>query len=393
MMPALFSVAMITALAVTAAQLWQVSLAGERLRGEARHLAQTVAAEGYGMHHWLHEEGTAVPPGMPAPAEGTARELTAAEAGRFARHSATARWRRTAADATRPVLPRGWEIVHLVGTAGGLPDGVLVLRPSNDVVALPTWRATREALDVTLGTAEAGAAALATAALAASPLDDYDAARDRALPASRFARLDTDAVLRETHAGHAELVMETGIRMGGNALAGVATLESERATIARIDGNCPPPPAPPATLSGILCAGSLDLGVTLTVTPPARTTLSAAEAADVRVTTDVSGVTRVRTGDATVSGMVTTPELAACADASADLCGGGDLDLETATGVPVWTEAAIFGDTIIRNGNRLTGVTLTSGGTGVFGSLGNGSLSVSDCMRSVNPFIHHGGGC
>ncbi len=388
---ALFSAMMVASLGVTAAMLWQLGLAGERLRGEARHLAEIMAAEGHGMHHWLHEARTAVPPGVIAPAEGTARELTAAEAVALGGHSATARWRRTAADATRPVLPRGWEIVHLVGTANGLPDGVLVLRPSNDVVALPTWRATREALDVTLGTAEAGAAALATIALAASPLDDYDPTRDRALPASRFARLDSDAVLREIHAGHARLAMGTNIRMGGNDLSGVGGLEGERASIPRIDGNCPPPPPPPATLSGTLCADTLDLGATLAAN--ALSTLTSAFAEDVTITRDVSGITRMRTGDVTVSGTVTTPDLAACADPDADLCGGGDLDIEAGTGTPAWTEASIFGDTIIRNGNRLVGVTLTTGATGVFGALGNGTLTVGGCMRSVWPFIHHGGGC
>ncbi|MYG26973.1 MAG: hypothetical protein F4213_13280 [Boseongicola sp. SB0677_bin_26] len=375
------------ALAAGVVTVWQIAMAAERVRGHARHLAEAVTAEGYGMHHWLHEERVAGT--VTAPAEGTARALTAAEAGRLAAHSATARWRRTAADATRPVLPRGWEVVHLVGTAGGLPDGVLVLRPSDEAVALPTWDAARQALDVTLGPSEEGAATLAAIALAASTLDDYDAARDRALPASRFARLDADALLREVHAGHARLAMEAGIRMGGNDLSGVATLQGERGTIPRIDGDCPP--SSPGTLSGLLCADSLVLRATLTAN--ANTTLSTATAEDVTVTTDVTGITRIRTQDATVSGSVTTPALTACADPEAARCGGGDLDLEAGTGTPDWSEAAIFGDTVIRDGNRLTGVRRTTGGEGVFGTLGNGSLGVSGCLRVVSPFLHHGAGC
>ena len=88
---------------------------------------------------------------------------------------------------------------------------------------------------------------------------------------------------------------------------------------------------------------------------------------------------------------MTTPELTACADTQAALCGGGDLDVETATGVPQWTTASIFGDTVIRDGNRLLGVSDTFAATGIFGLL-VGALTVRGCLRSVNPFIH-GAGC
>lgn len=378
---ALFSMSILVAAGVAFALLWQAGIAGERVRGHARHLAEAVAAEGYGLHHWLHGERTAVPPGVTAPAEGTARELTAAEDLRLAGHSATARWRRDRSDATRPVLPRGWGIVHLVGTAGGLPDGVLVLRPSNDVVAQPTWEAARQALDVTLGRGAGGAATLAASALA-----DYDPARDRALLASRFARLDTDAVLRELHAGHPRLPVEAEqLLMGGNDLQGVAVLEGGEATFPEIDGDCRPPVPPPGTLSGTLCAESLGLQDTLAAN--AGTTLTAATSEDVTVRGDVTGIARIRTGDATVSGTVTTPAVTACADADADLCGGGDLDLEGGTGIPDWTEASVFADVVIRDGNRLTGVRLTIADTAIFGTL-VGALTVSGCLRVVSPFIH-----
>ena len=380
---ALFSAMLVASVAVSVALLWRVTMAGEALTGHVRLLADAVSAEGYAMHHWLHEERVAGTVTVLA-----ARTLAPAEVGRLAVHSATARWRRARADATLPVVPRGWEILHLLGTGDDLPDGVLVLRPSNDVVALQSWPAMREALDVTLGASGAGAAAIATAVLAASPLPAYDATRDRALPASRFARLDTDAVLRETHAGHAALQMETGILMGGHDLDRIAELEGDRGAIARIDGDCRPPVPPPGTLSGVLCAGSLELATTLTVTPPAQTTFATASAEDVTVTGNVTGIDRIRTGDAMVTGLVTTPALTACADPEANLCGGGDLDLEVGTGTPDWTEVSIFGDTVIRNGSQLTGVTLTVGGTGVFGTLGNGAFEVSDLLRVVNPFVH-----
>ena len=373
----LATVMLLAGLLATAAMSLQLAMADERIRGHARHLAEAVAAEGYGLHHWLHEErigGTLTA----VPAEGTARTLTAAERADLAAHSATAAWRRSVADATRPVLPRGWEIVHLVGTTGGTAGGVVVLRPSNATFNAPTWDAVRQALDVTLGASEAGASALAARALAT-----WNVARDRAVPAARLSRLDDDAVLRELHQGHAGLSMATALLMDGNDLDGVRRLEGVRGTMPEITGTCPG--EPPDTL----CADDPVLGSTLEVAD--ASTLSTATAEDVTVTGDVNGITRIRTGDATVSGGMTTPVLTACADADADLCGGGDLDIEGGTGTPDWTQASIFGDTIIRDGNRLTGVTRTIASTGIFGTL-TGALTVSGCLRVANPFIH-GSGC
>ncbi len=359
---------------------WQLAMASERIRGHARHLAEAVAAEGYGLHHWLHGErtdGTLTA----VPAEGTARTLTAAERTDLATHSATAPWRRSVADATRPVLPRGWEIVHLVGRAAGQAAGMMVARPSDAVVNAPAWDALRQALDVTLGITDAGTAALAAAALAgATPA--WDATRDRAVPASVFARLDDAAVLRQVHAGHEGRRMATALLMGGNDIDGAARLQAERATIPEITGACP-------GTAGTLCADDPVLGATLEVEDDA--TLSTAEAGDVTLAGDVNGITRIRTGDADVGGVVTTPELTACADAEADRCGGGELDLESGTGTPDWTQASIFGDTVIRDGSRLTGVTQVDAATGIFGTL-SGAIAVRGCLRVASPFVH-GAGC
>ncbi|MXX87989.1 MAG: hypothetical protein F4213_18805 [Boseongicola sp. SB0677_bin_26] len=367
-------------LAVLAAA-WQLALADERIRGHARHLAEAVASEGYGLHHWLHGERT---DGTLAaiPVEGTARRLTAAERADLAAHSATATWRRSVADTTRSVLPSGWEIVHLVATTGATPGGVVVLRPSAETVAAPTWDAVRDALDLTLGESEAGAAALAANALA-GVTPAWNAARDRAIPAARLSRLDDDAVLRQPHAGHADLGMVTALLMNGNDIDGVRRLEGERGGIPEITGACTGPPPGP------LCADDPVLRSTLDVVD--ASTLSAATAENVTVSGAVDAITRIRTGDAEIAASATTPVLNACADAEADLCGGGDLDVEGGTGTPDWTQASIFGDTVIRNGQQLTGVTRTIASTGIFGTLA-GSLTVSGCLRVVNPFIH-GGGC
>ena len=380
---------LLAAFLATAAMSWQLAVTDDRIRGHARHLAEAVAAEGYGLHHWLHGERTGGTLGA-VPAEGTARTLTAAERADLAAHSATAVWRRSAADATRPVLPRGWQIVHLIGTTGGTAGGVVVLRPSNGTVSAPAWDALRQALDVTLDASGAGAEALAASALAgATPA--WNAARDRAVPASRLSRLNDDAVLRQLHQGHAGAAMATALVMDGNDLAGVRRLEAERGAVPEITGACPG--QPPDTL----CADDPLLGSTLAVA--GESTLSTAAALSVTATgaLTLTGAVDderplVRTGAAAVSGGVTTPFLTACADAAADLCGGGDLDIEGGTGAPSWTQASIFGDTVIRGGSRLTGVTLTEAETGVFGQL-TSALTVRECLRVTAPFIHHGGGC
>ena len=378
---ALATVMLLAGLLSAVAMSWQLAVADERIRGHARHLAEAVASEGYALHHWLHAErldGTLTA----IPAEGTARRLTAAERTDLAAHSATATWRRSVADATRPVLPRGWEIVHVVGAAGGTVGGVVVLRPSADVVAAPAWNAVRQALDVTLGISDDGAAALAANALAGTT-PAWNATRDRAVPAARLSRLDDRALLREVHEGHAALPMAADLFMGGNDAGGVGRLQAVRGTIPQITGACPGEPA------GTLCADDPVLRATLEVEDAA--TLSVATAEDVTVSGAVNGITRIRTGDMTVTGGVTTPVLTACTDAGADLCGGGDLDIENGTGTPDWTQASIFGDTVIRNGQRLTGVTRTFASTGIFGTLA-GALTVRGCLRVTRPFIH-GAGC
>ena len=371
---ALSAVLIVAGVLSAAAASWQIALVAERLRGQARHLAEAVAAEGYALHHWLHDERIGATRVITWPTDGAARELSAAERGWLAIHSATADWRRSSADPLRVLLPRGWEIVHLIGRRGGqLPDGVIVLRPSDDLVARPAWDA---ALDVVLGVTGGAAGDLAGNALA-----DYDAARDRAFFASRFARLDTRAVLREAHAGHAILPMETDLVMSANDLLNVGALSGTGGRIPEIAGTCPGEP------SDTLCATILNVRDGLTAED--KTTLGTLGAGAVTFSRDVTGITRMRVGEAEISGTVTTSALTACADPGADLCGGGDLDLEAATGGPDWTEAAIFGDVIIRDGNRLTGITTTTAATGFFGTIAAAPrLYVDDCFRSVVPFVH-----
>ena len=83
---ALTAVMLLAGILATVMMSWQITVAHERIRGQARHLAEVVAAEGYGLHHWLHAEritGTVTTPATP-------RALDAGESGRLAAHSAIA---------------------------------------------------------------------------------------------------------------------------------------------------------------------------------------------------------------------------------------------------------------------------------------------------------------
>ena len=372
---ALLAVLLLAGLLSAALVNWRAALASERLRGEARHLAEVVAAEGYGLHHWLHASGLNIPEGDPPTA------LSPAQQASLAAHSATTPWRRSSSDRNRVLLPRGWEIVHLAGRATGadLPDGILVLRPSDDIVNRPGWEMMEQALDVTL---EGGSGIAETLAATAPITPAFDPARDRAVLASQSSRLDGTAVLRQRHAGQALPVMKATIDLRGGDLLDAERVTADRGFIDRITGNC-------AGTAGALCATDVtadDLDVNGTAT------LAGVEAGTVTSAGNVTGITSLDAKDVEVDTTLTTLNLTACANPEADLCGGGDLDLEDAEGTPDWSEAAIFGDVLIRDGNQLTGITTTTAQTGIFEEIGGTpvppELTVTDCFRSVTPFVH-----
>ena len=165
--------------------------------------------------------------------------------------------------------------------------------------------------------------------------------------------------------------------MGGNYVGGIGTLEGEDGRIPRIVGACPGVPP------GTLCADDPDLAGTLDVQDAA--TLSVATASEIdghaRRERDHAGPDRgrdgFRNGDGTGDGGVR-------GRGGRSLQRGRDLDQESGTGTPRWTQASIFGDTIIRDGNSLTGVTRVESRTGIFGTL-TGAITVRGCLRSREP--------
>ena len=376
---------------------WRFAVAQERLRGEARHLAEIVAAEGYGMHHWLHQDRVAAAPAVTLPAVGSVRALTPAERRALASHSATASWQRDATNTERVLTPRQWRVVHLIGTPGGqldtlnpIADGVVVIRPTDALVTAPTWSALNTALDIAFPPTDTLAAAFA-----ATAVTGWDPDRDRAVLASQFSRLDADAVLRQRHAGVPLLPVQADLRLGGNDLTNVKRLTSARASIPALTGNCPPQGTPAATCAAedlTLYTDALTVNGNLTVS--GDTDVSGLTAGAVSLPNAVSTIPLWRTGNLILAGMLTSAtRLTACSDADADICAGGDFDITAATGgAPNWTDAAIFADLVFRGTNELTGVrTVTAVGDSIFGTLGVGSLQVG-CLRSVAPFIY-GGGC
>lgn len=375
-----------TGLLMAVLMSWQLGQAQERVAGTARHLAATVAAEGYALHHWLHRERTAGSPPA-APATGTARRLTSDETSRLAGYGATAPWRR---DGDRRVPPRGWRVIPLIGADG---QGAIVLRPPAYLTAAPggvetpAWTLMKDALETALG-------ATSGAALARDALGDFGAGEDHAWLAARFARLDANAVLRQTHAGHLAQPIEADIALGGNTITGVAQLAAGRLA-SDTTAQAMKTPGPlvvggDMTVAGAMTVNALGIGCI-------RIDDSGTGCSETGLALTVPGpvleVDRVSTGDLEVTGTTSLSgggRLLACTRPDADLCGGGDLDLSGADGTLTWKDAVIFGTVRLLGAG---GMTLDAdvgivAGSGVFETLEAETLDVSGCLRSAAPFLY-----
>ncbi|WP_419739492.1 hypothetical protein [Ruegeria sp.] len=410
---ALTGVMLLASVMAGIAASWQIDIARARIEGEARHLAEVVAAEGYGLHHWLHANPPITAPGTdPCQATGAApcgRALTSEEQARLARAATIAPWRRdatdTANDPTRVLLARGWTLTHLIGDTGNGPaDGVIVLHPGMHVVTHPTWRAARQALDNAFGLDGAGdeetqraAALIARDALGRG----FDPKHDRAILASRFARLDTQALFRERVAGHPPLPMTTGINMGGRTILGTGRLGALSATVPTLRGQGDNPlradrlaPQAGMTLNGVFAPRI----VTLSGTGTAQIDADATVTETLRVGTNLITGLATQSGAATITGRTTARTLIACADPDAELCGGGDLEIRRLKPDQTLADVVVFGTTTVTRadtravtttgGAETSTVRETRAGTGVFDEITRPRLRVTGCYRSVTPFVY-----
>ena len=361
-----------------AASAWQIDVTRARLDGEVQHMAEVVAAEGYGLHHWLHENPPGGPTCDPGEEPPCGRPLTLTERSELANHAAIAPWRRYEPEPPDPpavILAQGWSIEYLIANTGtGPTDGVIVLRPDDNVVNHETWAGTIRAVNAIFGTG-----AGVSMAAADDALSDFNSARDRAVLASRYARLDKDALLREPQAGHPVLAMETSLNMGGNQVSDVEQLHATGATLPTISAQ-----------DGTLEADRLEPGDGLSLTGdfnPRTVTLRGSSSVRTSGDATVSGGMRIEA--ASISGTTTTSTLTACIDPDADLCGGGDLEMLTIKDGSTLTNVQVFGtSTVDPQATDPSTVTTTRATTGLFDEIERPRMTVTGCFRSVTPFVY-----
>ena len=255
-MAALLLTMLLAAVLGATALAWEIGVARDRIAGQAALLAEAVAAEGYALHHWLHNN-----PPVPPPPGGSARVLTGVENTGLENHAAFAPYWR---------LARGWEVTRLMGlpqgaVAGTRIHGILVLHPpplplgASDRLR-EEMELRREEVELRLGAASRGGAAglLADTALGFT-LD----ARDIAVLAVAFARIDPTVVLRSQRAGFAPPQMADTLDLDGNNLIGAGEIE---VGIARLPPLRPLAPALGTPAIPIELTGALDIRNNLTAT-------------------------------------------------------------------------------------------------------------------------------
>ena len=342
-MAALLLTMLLAAVLGAAALAWEIGLARDRIAGQAALLAEAVAAEGYALHHWLHNN-----PPVPPPPGGSARVLTGVENTGLENHAASAPYWR---------LARGWEVTRLMGLAQGAVagtriHGILVLHPPPLPLGAPLrlreeMELRREEVELRLGAAPRGGAAGLLANTAPGFTLD---ARDIAVLAAAFARIDPTVVLRSQRAGFAPPQMAESLDLGGNNLIGVGEIEVRTARLPLLR---PPAPALGTPAIPIELTGGLDIRDDLTATG-SPTTLATLDVGGRFVAADILTAAHVRGNRVTITGTLSgVAALVACAPLGNDPCNGGSLDFSAGTGPgATWSRLVVFGTAEI---DRLAG--------------------------------------
>ena len=344
-MAALLLTMLLAAVLGAAALAWETGVARDRIAGQAALLAEVVAAEGYALHHWLHNWQDNPPPGStPPPPRGFARELTVAETDLLEAHAAFAPYWR---------LARGWEVTRLMGVpqgavAGTRIHGIVVLRAPPGAPEL-----LRQEVGLRLGAAPpppplaplppapaCGAAVCRAAGLLADTAPTFTLidVRDIALPAFAFARIDPTAVLRSQRAGFAPPQMADNLDLGPHNLIDVGEIVS-----AMLPALRPPAPALGTPAIPIELTGGLDIRGDLTAPSP-RPALATLEVRGGFDPADILTAGDVRGNRVTISGTLSGAlVLVACVARPDEICDGGSLDFIAGTGRAKWSRLLVSG--------------------------------------------------
>ena len=328
-MAALLLTMLLAAVLGAAALAWETGVARDRIAGQAALLAEAVAAEGYALHHWLHNN-----PPVPRPPRGSARLLTGVEITGLEAHAASAPYWR---------LARGWEVTRLMGlsqaaVAGSRIHGILVLQPPPGFLRREALALLRDEVELRLGVVPPrGSAARLLADTA--PTFTLDGG-DIVVLAAAFARIDPTVVLRTQRAGFAPPQMAETLDLDGNNLIGAGEIEARTARLLRLRPLAGTPPIQ------IELTGGLEIRDDLTATgpPTAFATLEVRGGFD---SADTLNATDVRANRVTISGTlpraVLATALVACAAPQGGTCNGGSLDFSAGTGRATWTRLVVFG--------------------------------------------------
>ena len=420
---------------------WQTGVARARFEGYVRHLTEAVSAEAYSLHHYLYDQASLFnmtsclppldpldPPDKPP----CGRAFSTSENMSLASHYSMAPWRRTGAD-SRILLPEGWSIVYLIGNTGDnvvrnpnngniILDGVVVLRPSDDIVDGPVWNSITRSINEKISSRRATDETDLAVIIAESANIDFNRSRDSAVLSSWFSRLDNKALLKSPQAGHPVLPMQTSINMNNNPITGIDTIHVQELEIDLMlaHPNWSPTEKMDMHANNMEITGNLVIKVpddtdpdqwylddpntdteapllahSLTIlSPPCDQNNPPCESSTVTVTDDVTVTGSIHANDIEISGTSTLANITACVDPQEDLCDGGELEIldlkdgSSLSNVQVFATTTVDPSVIDPPSTEDSTITTTSAQTGVFNEIVQGQLTVSDCFRSVTPYIY-----
>ena len=418
---------------------WQTGVARARFEGYMRHLAEAVSAESYSLHHYLYDQASLfnmisclppLDPLDPPVKPPCGRAFSTSENMNLANHYSMALWRRTGAD-SRILLPKGWSIVHLVGDTGDnvvhnsnndniIFDGVVVLRPSDDIVNGPVWNSIIRSINEKISSRRATDETDLAVIIAESANINFNRSRDTAVLASQFSRLDNNALLRSPHPGHPALPMQTSINMNNRSIINM-NLDQKSSFIQKADIDDIYPnvntgliannieitgdliiKAPDPTDSRQYYLEDPNTDTDSPLLPQSVTVLSSpcdpnnppCDSSTVTVTDKVTVSGSIHASDIEISGTSIIANMTACIDPQEDLCDGGELEIldlkdgSSLSNVQVFATTTVDPSVIDPPSTEDSTITTIRALTGVIDEIEQGQMTVNGCFRSVTPYAY-----